>query len=150
MGPLRFTYVTYLESRAERVWAAITDAEQSVRYWDHRNTSDWQVGSRWEHRQADGDGTADVVGTVLESSPPTRLRFTWASPSGAGPGGPSEVSFTMRAHGPIVRLTLVHDGLADEAEREALAHGWSAVLANLKTFLETGHALAVPPWEVPD
>ena len=52
-----------------------------------------------------------------------------------------EVSFAADEHGPITRLTLVHANLADEEEREALASGWSAVLANLKTFLETGESL---------
>jgi hypothetical protein len=48
-----------------------------------------------------------------------------------------------------VRLTVTHEGLADEAERDAAAGGWAAVLSNLKSLLETGHALPQPPWEMP-
>ena len=89
------------------------------------------------------------MGTVLESLPPRRLRLTWAVPDDERATGPTEVSFTFDEHGPITRLTLVHANLVDEEEREALASGWSAVLANLKTFLETGRPLPVAPWEVP-
>src|SRR5439155_18063648 len=67
-----FVYVTYIQSSPERVWNALTDAELTAAYWGHSNVSDWQVGSRWEHRRTDGSGIADVVGTVLEAQPPAR------------------------------------------------------------------------------
>ena len=73
-------YVSYIGSSPERVWEALTDAGQSAAYWGHSNVSDWQEGSRWEHRRTDGSGTADVVGTVLESRPPQRLVTTWSAP----------------------------------------------------------------------
>lgn len=37
-----------------------------------------------------------------------------------------------------------HRRLASEAERDALAAGWAAVLSNLKTFLETGRCRPTP------
>src|SRR4051812_9096517 len=67
-----FVYVTYIESSAEKVWDALTDADVTAEYWGHRNVSDWQEGSRWEHQRADGSGIADVVGSVVESTPPRR------------------------------------------------------------------------------
>ena len=144
-----FIYVIYIQSTPERVWQALTDAELTARYWGHSNVSDWQAGSGWQHQRADGSGVADVVGTVTESSPPTRLLTTWAAPGQELAGGLSRVTFDIEPYGDIVRLTVSHDNLADDAEREAAAAGWAAVLSNLKSLLETGHALPQQPWEMP-
>jgi uncharacterized protein YndB with AHSA1/START domain/DNA-binding transcriptional ArsR family regulator len=144
-----FVYVTYIESTPEKVWHALTDADLTAEYWGHSNVSDWQVGSRWEHQRTDGTRTADVVGTVVESLPPTRLVTTWAAPGEESADGPSQVTFDIEPYGAIVRLTVTHENLADEAERDEAAAGWAAVLSNLKSLLETGHALPQTPWEVP-
>jgi uncharacterized protein YndB with AHSA1/START domain/DNA-binding transcriptional ArsR family regulator len=144
-----FVYVVYIQSTPERVWQAVTDAELTAQYWGHGNVSDWQAGSRWEHQRTDGSGIADVVGTVIESSPPTRLVTTWAAPGQDRPGGPSRVTFDIEPYGDIVRLTVSHDNLADDAERDGAAAGWAAVLSNLKSLLETGHVLPQRPWEMP-
>ena len=147
MGRPAFVYVTYIESTPERVWQALTDAELTAAYWGHANVSDWRVGSPWEHRRTDGSGVADVVGTVEVSEPPTRLVTTWADP--ADPDGPaSRVTFAVQPYGEIVRLTVTHEDLAEHDEAAAAA-GWAAVLANLKSRLETGRPLARAPWEMP-
>jgi uncharacterized protein YndB with AHSA1/START domain/DNA-binding transcriptional ArsR family regulator len=144
-----FIYVLYIQSTPERVWQALTDPELTAQYWGHSNVSDWQAGSGWEHQRTDRSGIADVVGTVTESSPPTRLVTTWAAPGQERPGGPSRVTFDIEPYGDIVRLTVSHDNLADDAERDGAAAGWAAVLSNLKSLLETGHVLPQRPWEMP-
>lgn len=145
-----FTYITYIEAAPERVWHALTDAELTADYWGHSNVSDWRPGSWWEHQRSDSARTPDVVGTVVESTSPTRLVLTWTAADGpALPDGPSRVAFDIRPHGGIVRLTVTHENLADEAEHDAAAAGWPAVLSNLKTFLETGSPLPQDPWLVP-
>jgi uncharacterized protein YndB with AHSA1/START domain/DNA-binding transcriptional ArsR family regulator len=141
-----FVYVTYIESTTDNVWEALTDADVSGSYWGHRNVSDWQAGSRWEHQRVDGSGVADVVGTVLESDPPTRLVTTWSDPDDESTS--SRVSFDIEQHGDIVRLTVTHENLANETERETAAAGWAAVLSNLKSLLETGSPLPQEPWLV--
>ncbi|MFJ4468252.1 ArsR/SmtB family transcription factor [Streptomyces sp. NPDC089424] len=148
-----FVYVTYIESTPEKVWDALTDADLTAVYWGHSNVSDWRQGSRWAHVRTDGSGVADVVGTVAVSERPTRLVTTWAAPGdegGEGEGaGHSRVTFDIRQHGDIVRLTVTHEDLADEAERADAASGWAAVLSNLKSLLETGSPLPQEPWLVP-
>ncbi|MBO3675847.1 metalloregulator ArsR/SmtB family transcription factor [Streptomyces sp. NEAU-YJ-81] len=144
-----FVYVIYIESTPEKVWHALTDADLTAEYWGHRNVSDWQVGSPWEHQRTDGSGTADVVGTVVESAPPTRLVTTWAAPDADAAAEPSRVTFDIQPHGDIVRLTVTHENLADEAERTAAAGGWAAVLSNLKSLIETGSPLPQQPWLIP-
>jgi uncharacterized protein YndB with AHSA1/START domain/DNA-binding transcriptional ArsR family regulator len=143
-----YVYVTYIESTAERVWHALTDPELSGAYWGHRNVSDWQPGSAWEHQRTDGSGVADVVGTVLEAVPPERLVMTFAGPGEQRPDGPSRVTFAIEPYEEIVRLTVTHENLADQAEYDAASAGWPAVLANLKSLIETGHVLPQAPWEM--
>lgn len=45
--------------------------------------------------------------------------------------------FEIRLYLDIVCLTVTDDNLADEAVRDEVASGWSAVLLNLKSLIET-------------
>jgi uncharacterized protein YndB with AHSA1/START domain/DNA-binding transcriptional ArsR family regulator len=143
-----YVYVTYIEASPERVWEALTDPELTAQYWGHSNISDWQVGSPWEHRRTDGSGIADVAGTVLESLPPRRLVTTFDAPGAEPPGGPTKVTFDIEPYHEIVRLTVIHENLADDEALQAISAGWPAVCANLKSLLETGHVLSRAPWEM--
>jgi uncharacterized protein YndB with AHSA1/START domain/DNA-binding transcriptional ArsR family regulator len=143
-----YVYVTYIQSTAERVWEALTDADLTGEYWGHSNVSDWQAGSSWEHRRLDGSGIADVTGTVLESVPPRRLVMTFDAPGEAPAQGPSTVTFDIEPYHEIVRLTVTHQNLADQEAVDTVSHGWPAVCANLKSLLETGHVLPRAPWEM--
>jgi uncharacterized protein YndB with AHSA1/START domain/DNA-binding transcriptional ArsR family regulator len=145
-----FVYVTYIRSTPEKVWDALTDAELTAAYWGHSNVSDWQRGSRWEHVRTDGSGIADVVGKVVESERPTRLVTTWAAPEDEEREDVhSRVTFDIRPHEDIVRLTVTHEDLRDEGEFVDVSGGWPAVLSNLKSLLETGSPLPQEPWAVP-
>jgi uncharacterized protein YndB with AHSA1/START domain/DNA-binding transcriptional ArsR family regulator len=143
-----YVYVTYIASSPERVWDALTDSELTAQYWGHRNISDWQKGSAWEHLRVDDSDIADVIGTVLESERPRRLTLTFDAPGHLPPEGPSTVSFDIEPYHEIVRLTVTHANLPDDATREAVSAGWPAVCANLKSLLETGRVLPQPPWEM--
>jgi uncharacterized protein YndB with AHSA1/START domain/DNA-binding transcriptional ArsR family regulator len=144
-----YVYVTYIEAPPERVWEALIDSELTALYWGHSNVSDWQAGSPWEHKRVDGSGIADVVGVVLESSPPRRLTLTFDAPdSPVRPEGPSKVTFDIEPYYEIIRLTVTHENLADEEALQAISVGWPAVCANLKSLIETGRVLSRAPWEM--
>jgi uncharacterized protein YndB with AHSA1/START domain/DNA-binding transcriptional ArsR family regulator len=143
-----YVYVTYIEATPQRVWEALTDPEMSAAYWGHSNLSDWQPGSRWEHQRVDGSGIADVIGTVLEASPPRRLTVTFDAPGEAPPQGPAKVTFDIEPYHEIVRLTVTHENLPGDEALQAVSAGWPAVCANLKSLLETGHVLPRAPWEM--
>jgi len=151
-GKPEYVYVTYIHSTPEQIWHALTDAGLTAAYWGHSNVSDWQPGSRWEHQRTDGSGIADVVGTVLEAEPPRRLVMTFDSPAEPPTeppaAGPSTVTFDIEPYHDIVRVTVTHENLADDEAYQAASAGWPAVLANLKSLLETGHVLPQPPWEM--
>ena len=78
-----FVYVTYIATTREKVFEAITKPEIARRYWGHANVSDWKVGSKWEHVRDNEERTVNIVGKVVEVSPPNRLVISWASPSQA-------------------------------------------------------------------
>ncbi len=143
-----YVYATYIRSSAEHVWQALTDADLTARYWDHANVSDWQPGSTWEHRRVDSSGPADIVGRVIEAEPPRRLVLTFETPGDDPPAGPSVVTFLVEPHHDIVRLTVTHENLPDRAMLSGISYGWPAVLANLKSLLETGEVLP-QIWEMP-
>lgn len=144
-----YVYVIYIEATAETVWHALTDANLTAQYWGHSNVSDWQPGSSWQHVRTDGSGVADVVGEVLESTPPTRLVTTWAAPGAEPAASPERVTFTIEPYGEIVRLTVTHENLASEDDLRDVANGWPAVLSNLKSLLEIGRVLPQAPWDMP-
>jgi len=148
-----FLYVTYIASTPEKVWQAIVDPKLARQYWNgpnsdaqhpaHMNVSDWKVGSAWEHQRADNE-KVDIAGTVLESMPPKRLVLSWARPKELDDKGKhSRVTFDIVPEGRVVKLTVTHEDLEkDQPMLAGISSGWPMVLSNLKTFLETGRALA--------
>jgi hypothetical protein len=55
----------------------------------------------------------------------------------------SRVTFDIEPHGGgLVRLTVTHEDLERDPEMlSGISSGWPKVISNLKTLLETGHAL---------
>jgi uncharacterized protein YndB with AHSA1/START domain len=148
-----FVYVTYIATTPEKVWRALVDTDVTRQYWvdpamdnpAHVNVSDWKPGSRWEHQRADDTRTVDIVGKVVESTPPRRLVITWARPKDAEDDSKhSRVTFDIESQrNGLVRLTVTHEDLERDPEMLAgISGGWPKVLSNLKTLLETGRALA--------
>jgi uncharacterized protein YndB with AHSA1/START domain len=160
-----FVYTTYIQATPDQVWQGLTEPASMERYWRHQKAgpktfrSDWKKGSEYEM-------THDEVGlvvsspdqVVLESDPGRRLAYTWHSitPEWAAAVGMDEataatwrseprskVAFDIQdvGHG-TVRLTVTHDGFPPGSSvLPAIAEGWPAVLASLKTLLETGSPL---------
>jgi uncharacterized protein YndB with AHSA1/START domain len=146
-----YVYVTYIATTPEKAWRALTETDLMREWWldpvagcARMNVSDWKPGSRWEHTRADGTGTVDIVGKVVETTPPRRLVFTWARPKEAEDTAKhSRVSFDIEPYGDaLVRLTVTHDDLEGDPDMlSGISGGWPKVLSNLKTFLETGRGL---------
>lgn len=143
-----YVYTTYIRATPEQVWTALTDAELTARFWGHSQVSDWRVGSAVEHVRTDGSGIADVAGRVVEADRPRRLVFGFDDPSRLDDPTfeASRVTFDIEQGSEIVKLTVTHTLLARAEDRQAIAQGWPAVLANLKTLLETGDVLPEEPW----
>ena len=124
---------------------AITSADLTSRYWGHANVSDWQPGSRWEHVRNEG-GTVELVGKVVEHSPPAKLVISWVNRSQeADPQAYSRVTFDILPYDDgMTKLIVTHDDLIKGSGMEqGVSKGWPIVLSSLKSFLETGTGLNV-------
>ena len=137
-------YTIIIESTPEKVWAALADGELTKLYWGrHRNVSSFQPGSDWSHVDYDDPAKVDVVGKVIEASPPSRLVLTWQSAHPAfREEGESRVTFEITPFFGAVRLTITHVELGPRAF-EGVKMGWPVILSSLKTLLETGKPLAM-------
>ncbi|MFL6709447.1 MAG: SRPBCC family protein [Massilia sp.] len=138
-----FIYVTYIAAPAEKVFEAITQPELARQYWDHENVSDWQPGSPWQHIRANDARPVEIVGKVIETTPPRRLIITWAAASQADqPESYSRVTFDIEPYPDMVKLTVTHDELeAGSGMHNGVSKGWPVVLSSMKSFLETGRGL---------
>ncbi|WP_180898848.1 SRPBCC family protein [Martelella soudanensis] len=142
----RFVYVTYIVSTPEKVFEAITKPDVTRRYWGHENVSDdWRPGSRWQHVSASETRKVQLVGEVIESSPPSRLVISWANESEAqDPEAYSRVTFDIEPYEEMVKLTVTHDDLVIGSGMETgVTKGWPIVLSSMKSYLETGRGLDV-------
>lgn len=143
-----YVYVTYINATVDQVWDALTNADVTAQYWRHRNVSDWQPGSTWEHRSLEEPPGVDTIGRVVQADPPKLLRVTFESPQEFPLEHPSVVTFEIEPGAEITRLQVTHENLADTTALEQISHGWPAVLANLKSLLETGAPLPQDPWKM--
>lgn len=140
-----FVYVTYILSTPEKVFEAITKPDIAKRYWGHENVSDWRQGSKWEHIKANDERTVELVGEVIEISPPSRLVISWANQSqSADPEAYSRVTFGIEEFNDMVKLTVTHDDLVvGSGMANGVMRGWPIVLSSMKSFLETGRGLDI-------
>ncbi len=160
MEETAFVYATYIHATPEKVWQGLTDPAFTRRYWGGVSfSSDWQKGSTYDVTYE----KADIVirhpeQVILESDPYRRLAYTWHTftPEWAAHHGfdedsraawaaetRSQVAFQIEDAGEgVVKLTVVHDGFDPGSKvLVGVSGGWPAVLASLKTLLETGTAL---------
>ncbi len=156
MTRTEFVYTTYIKTTPQRLWQALTEPAFTRRYWGATFESDWTAGSAitWEQN---GVTIADPAQVILESEPYRRLAYSWHTftPEWARAfefsdeflarvrSEPrSKVTFDIEPLGEKVRLTVMHDGFEPGSTvLESVSGGWPAILANLKTLLETGETL---------
>jgi len=145
MSKPEFVYVTYIETTAEKLCHALTDGDFTERYWfGARLKSDWKVGSTFEMVRS--DGTVSDAGKVVEVDPPRRLAYTFVNLSDKYKNEfPALATFVLEPYGKLVKLTLTHEGFAEQSRFYAgISKGWPAILSSLKSLLETGKALEIP------
>jgi uncharacterized protein YndB with AHSA1/START domain len=145
MSRPEFVYVTYIETTPEKLWEALTSSEFTRRYWFNTEVrSDWMVGSPIALVM---DGKTTDVGEILEADRPRRLSYTFKHVLDAElkKEPASKVVVTIEPHGKVVKLTLTHEGFVEGGKMlDGISKGWPAILASLKSLLESGTALAIP------
>jgi uncharacterized protein YndB with AHSA1/START domain len=140
----RFDYVIYIASTPEKVWNALFDPVMTKQYWvQHKNVSDWKLGSRWEHQDSDDPKKVDIAGHVIEHDAPRRLTMTWVDPKEfANDAKHSHVAISIDPWHDSVRLSIEHDQLEPASDMlHGITHGWPIVFSSLKSLLETGKPL---------
>lgn len=140
----RLVYEIIIRAPRERVWEAITTAEFTARYYyGSVLQTDLRVGSPFTYHTS--DGAPIVEGEVVASDPPSRLvhsyRSLWPPMDG---DAPTRVTWELEAMaGGVTRVTVVHEDFQGETAtyKGLQSGGWSWILSNLKTLLETGEPM---------
>ena len=139
----RHVYEVFIRTTPERLWAALTNAADTARYfYGTLVDSDWRTGSRLEYRYP--GGTLAAEGTVLEVEPGRRLVHTFSAlwDEGVFPDRPHLVTWTIEPMGETCRLVCEHaDFEGETATLRSVQGGLSVILNGLKTLLETGEPL---------
>jgi uncharacterized protein YndB with AHSA1/START domain len=145
MASSRFVYVTFIRTTPEKLWQALIDPEFTRRYWcETRQECEWKPGSSWRLLAPDGRVADD--GKVLEIEPQRRLVLSWQHElrPDVRAEGHSRMTLTLEPQGESVKLMIVHEiDKADSKLIEGVTGGWPAILASLKSLLETGEPLEV-------
>jgi len=143
MDPIDHVYTVYIKAPTERVWKAITDGDDTVRYYfGTRVVSDWSVGAGIRYDYADGSVAAD--GEVLAIDPGRQVTMTfharWSPEIDAE--GPVRMIWSVEATDDggsrlTVTSALVPSSRTDSQFRDGIAY----IVSGLKTLVETGAPL---------
>lgn len=130
------------------VWRAFTDSGALAGwYWPERLAprvaTDPQVGGRYRISSSLArSAVGTITGEYLTVTEPERLVFTWAW---EGDDATSRVTVLLGPSGADgTALTLEHDQLTDEEDRQAHTRGWRDALDRLPAWLDTQKAARQP------
>jgi uncharacterized protein YndB with AHSA1/START domain len=149
-------YRVYIQATPEAIWNAITNPEWNHKYgYGGRSEYDLRPGGAYkafasEAMKAHGGPDVIVDGEVIEANPPRKLVQTWRplwDPEMVAEGF-KRLTWEIEP-GPdgVTTLTVTHE--LDRAPKTAAqvsgrikeaGGGWSFILSDLKTLLETGKA----------
>lgn len=142
-GLVTQVYQVFIKASPEKIWAAITTPEYSVRYF-HGARIEVSPDRLISHGP---DGSVWGDEPVYEFDPPRRLVHQWRSLYDLEMAAeqPSRVTWEIEPQeGGYCKVTATHDRLegAPKTAESVSGAGWMFVLSGLKTLLETGEALA--------
>jgi uncharacterized protein YndB with AHSA1/START domain len=151
----------YINATPEVIWNAITDPEWTKKY-GYRGIAEYDLRPAGKYRmlapvemQAMGMPELLLDGEVIEADPPRKLVQTWHAlwDEGVAAEQPTRVTFDIEEDdGGITRLTVTHElegspihaeQVSTQARLREGGGGWSWILSDLKTLLETGKPLEI-------
>jgi uncharacterized protein YndB with AHSA1/START domain/DNA-binding transcriptional ArsR family regulator len=145
MDTFDHVYSVFILAPPERVWRAITDGDETERYYyGTRVASSWEPDAPLVYTYPDGTTAAD--GKVLEIDPPRRLRMTFHArwDPDVESEGPVEMAWVLDGSGEATKLTVTTSGLKSGSRTaDEFAGGIVYIVSGLKTLVETGRQLAV-------
>jgi uncharacterized protein YndB with AHSA1/START domain len=152
-------YQVFIKATPEAIWDAITKPEWTQKY-GYQAPVEYDLCPGGVYRGLASEamtsmGAPEVVvdGEVVEADPPRKLVQTWRflwDPDLVAEGFTRVTWETEEAEGGVTKLTVTHEleGAPKTATLvagripEAGGGGWSWILSDLKTLLETGKPLA--------
>jgi uncharacterized protein YndB with AHSA1/START domain len=128
-----FEHSLTVDAPRDRVYHAITDADELKRWWITDGISEPRPGGRFRYEWKMADPSNDHVqeGTYDAVVDGERVEFPWS-------GGDSHVTLTLSESNGGTRVSLVHSGIAADDIFERYEQGWQGFLSNLKSVLEGG------------
>ncbi len=135
-----------INAPAAKVFAALTQPEQMVRWWGDDNIyrltnmeADVRVGGRWRTVGRDVAGEEFYVeGEYRTIDSPVVLEYTWRY-SWAQDGDPQTVvRFDLDERDGATHVQVTHSGFADAHSKHGHDDGWVLVLGWLRNFAEIG------------
>jgi uncharacterized protein YndB with AHSA1/START domain len=157
-GVTTHVYRVYIKAKPQAIWDAITKSEWAERYgYACRQEYDLRRGGAFRAfanapMLAHGAPEVIIIGEVIEADPPRKLVQTWHpiwDPESAAEAA-TRLSWEIEESPEgYCKLTVTHD-LAGAPLTAAMVAGevpnagggWSYVLSDLKTLLESGKSLA--------
>jgi uncharacterized protein YndB with AHSA1/START domain len=143
MDNSRFVYVTYIRTTPEKLWNALIDPEFTRQYWcETWQDCEWKPGASW--RLMIPDGRVGDSGEVLEIEPFKRLVLKWRNEfmPELQAEGYSRMTCELEKLSESVKLTIIHEiDKPGSKFIDSISNGWPAILASLKSLLETGAPL---------
>jgi uncharacterized protein YndB with AHSA1/START domain/DNA-binding transcriptional ArsR family regulator len=142
----KHVYSIDIHTSPEALWHAITDGDQTVRYfYGTRVASDWATGSPVIYTYPDGSIAAD--GAVLSIDPPRELSMSFHArwDPEIESEGPVRQTWQIEAGANgTCRLSVVTEGLVPGSKTEhEFTGGIVYIVSGLKTMLESGAAVPV-------
>jgi uncharacterized protein YndB with AHSA1/START domain len=159
-------YRIYIKAAPQKVWDAITQPEWTAKYgYGGRGEYDLRPGGKYvgytsqemkSGGAAQGISVPDIAieGEVIDVEVPSKLILTWHMVMDPNTSADNHTRLTYElkeiAKG-VTRLTLTHeltgapaaaDILSGKWESEGAGGGWSWVLSDMKSVIETGKRMA--------
>jgi uncharacterized protein YndB with AHSA1/START domain/DNA-binding transcriptional ArsR family regulator len=143
MDPIDHVYTVFIKATPERVWQAITDGADTLRYYyGTRVTSDWAVGSPIRYAYRDGSVAADGEVLAIEPGRSVTMNFhpRWSPEIDAE--GPIRMTWAVEAaDGGTSRLTVTTALVPGSTAEGEFRGGIEYIVSGLKTVVETGAPL---------
>jgi uncharacterized protein YndB with AHSA1/START domain len=145
----------YIKATPEAIWEAITNPEWNKRYgyqspseYDLRPGGAYRALATAAMREQGGAPAVIIEGEVIEANPPHKLVQTWHALFDPETSAEPFTRLTWEIEeggGGVTKLTVTHD-MRGAPTTAALVNGqvpnagggWSFILSDLKTLLETG------------
>jgi uncharacterized protein YndB with AHSA1/START domain len=126
-----------IDAPPERVFRALTDADELSRWWTTSADSNPRTGGEYALRFEFDDESRNHIyaGRYEDVTPNERVRYPWN-----GRFGETTVEFSLRAWNGGTELALDHSGWSEDAEEARQMHvqGWGFFLDNLERYLTGG------------